>query len=60
MPSIVDRVQLLLGRKTVDPVCGMVIAKAKAAETSEHDGNTYYFCSAGCKQSFEANPGQYR
>ncbi|WP_367079317.1 YHS domain-containing protein, partial [Luteitalea sp.] len=30
-----------------DPVCGMTVEPAKAAATSEYQGQTYYFCSAG-------------
>ena len=32
---------------------------AKAAGTSQYQGQTYYFCSKGCKTKFDANPGQY-
>ena len=42
-----------------DPVCGMQVDPAKAAGTSEHQGQTHYFCSQGCKTKFDANPGQY-
>ncbi len=42
-----------------DPVCGMQIQKEQAAGQSTHDGQTYYFCSAGCKKKFDANPQQY-
>ena len=42
-----------------DPVCGMQVDPAKAAGTSEYQGQTYYFCSKGCKAKFDANPGQY-
>ncbi|MCX6024213.1 MAG: YHS domain-containing protein [Chloroflexi bacterium] len=42
-----------------DPVCGMEINEAQAAGKSEHDGRTFYFCSAGCKQKFDQNPHQY-
>ncbi len=42
-----------------DPVCGMQVDAAKAAGSSEHEGKTYYFCGAGCKRSFDANPAQY-
>jgi Cu+-exporting ATPase len=42
-----------------DPVCGMTVELAKAAATSEYQGQTYYFCSAGCKAKFDANPSQY-
>ena len=42
-----------------DIVCGMQVDPAKAAGTSEVDGRTYYFCSKGCKTTFDANPSQY-
>lgn len=42
-----------------DPVCGMQIDTQDAAATSEHQGQTYYFCSEGCKEKFEQNPQQY-
>jgi Cu+-exporting ATPase len=42
-----------------DPVCGMQVDPAKAAGTSQYQGQTYYFCSKGCQTKFDANPGQY-
>ena len=42
-----------------DVVCGMQIDPQKAAGTSTYNGQTYYFCSQGCKAKFDANPGQY-
>lgn len=42
-----------------DPVCGMEIDENDAAATSEHNGKTYYFCSTGCKQAFDQEPGRY-
>jgi len=42
-----------------DPVCGMQVDPAKAAGTSQYQGQTYYFCSKGCKTKFDANPGRY-
>lgn len=42
-----------------DPVCGMKVDPAKAQFKSEYEGKTYYFCSAGCKAKFDANPAQY-
>ncbi len=39
----------------IDPVCGMTVSPGKALE-SQHEGQTYYFCSAGCQQKFEADP----
>jgi Cu+-exporting ATPase len=40
--------------QVTDPVCGMTIDPAKAAGTSERNGETYYFCSQGCKEKFDA------
>ena len=42
-----------------DPVCGMDIDPATAAGTSEYKGQTYYFCSLGCKKSFDKDPEKY-
>jgi P-type Cu+ transporter len=42
-----------------DVVCGMEVDEAKAAGTSIHGGKTYYFCSAGCKKEFDADPGKH-
>jgi YHS domain-containing protein/uncharacterized membrane protein YraQ (UPF0718 family) len=42
-----------------DPVCGMTIDTATAAERIEHDGATFHFCSARCREEFERNPARY-
>jgi Cu+-exporting ATPase len=42
-----------------DPVCGMTVDPARAKATIEHAGNTYYFCSPGCKTKFSADPAKY-
>ena len=42
-----------------DVVCGMQVDPKKAAGQSEFSGKTYYFCCAGCKRKFDANPVQY-
>jgi YHS domain-containing protein len=42
-----------------DPVCGMQLEDDTAPETSVHDGTTYYFCSATCKQMFDQHPEYY-
>ena len=36
-----------------DPVCGMTVDEASASH-AEHDGQTFYFCCDGCRQSFLA------
>src|SRR6185503_1072723 len=42
-----------------DPVCGMEIDPAKAAGRSEHRRASYYFCSAHCQRTFDANPAKF-
>ncbi|MFH1185971.1 MAG: YHS domain-containing protein [Chloroflexota bacterium] len=42
-----------------DPVCGMDVTSQEAAGTSEYHGTVYYFCSLGCKQTFEQQPEKY-
>lgn len=42
-----------------DPVCGMEIDEKTAAGKSEYKGKTYYFCSTGCKKSFDQDPEKY-
>jgi len=45
--------------EALDPVCGMTVEIATARFTSEYNGRTYYFCAAGCKRSFDKEPGKY-
>lgn len=42
-----------------DPVCGMGIDPKTAAGKSEYKGQTYYFCSNGCKRAFDKEPERY-
>ena len=42
-----------------DPVCGMQVKPDDAAASSEHAGETYYFCCSGCKTKFDKNPEEY-
>ncbi|MEP7359737.1 MAG: YHS domain-containing protein [Anaerolineales bacterium] len=42
-----------------DPVCGMDVEESTTAGKSEYQGKTYYFCSPGCKRSFDQNPEKY-
>jgi Cu+-exporting ATPase len=47
------------GAKAVDPVCGMTVDPATAAHRAVHDGQHYFFCSAGCRTKFIADPDRY-
>ena len=40
-------------REAVDPVCGMTVPADASSRPFEHDGVTYYFCCAGCRDRFE-------
>lgn len=42
-----------------DPVCGMDVDEKTAAGKSEYKGQTYYFCSPGCKRAFDRDPEKY-
>ena len=41
-----------------DPVCGMTVT-AQSAHALQHEGKPFYFCSAGCKTKFAADPVKY-
>jgi YHS domain-containing protein len=43
----------------IDPVCGMSVEESPTALKSEYKGTLYYFCSPGCKRSFEKDPEKY-
>lgn len=45
--------------EAIDPVCGMSVATANAEHRSVYAGDTYYFCCAGCKHSFEKEPERF-
>ena len=42
-----------------DPVCGMTVDPHTAKQRAQHNGQPYYFCSAGCRSKFEADPDRY-
>lgn len=41
-----------------DPVCGMEVDTGTDLKF-EYEGETYYFCSRGCKLDFEEDPEKY-
>ncbi|MGD9671577.1 MAG: heavy metal translocating P-type ATPase [Hyphomicrobiaceae bacterium] len=47
------------GASAIDPVCGMTVNIATAKHVLEHKGQDVYFCSAGCKEKFSADPNRY-
>ena len=42
-----------------DSVCGKTIDAAKSRGESEYKGETYSFCSVGCKQKFDSAPDHH-
>ncbi len=42
-----------------DPVCGVKLNQTADLVRTNYDGNTYIFCSTGCKDKFDANPHLY-
>ena len=48
--------QIKVGLK--DPVCGMTVT-SQSPHVFEYEGQPVYFCSAGCKGKFAANPAKY-
>lgn len=49
---------IVMPKSATDPVCGMKVETATAKSTV-HDKHIYYFCSAKCRDSFEASPRTY-
>jgi xanthine dehydrogenase accessory factor len=45
--------------EAIDPVCGMTVMVADARYRATHEGPTYYFCSARCRNAFESDAAAY-
>ncbi|MBR0737156.1 heavy metal translocating P-type ATPase [Bradyrhizobium liaoningense] len=45
--------------KVLDPVCGMTVDPATSKHRFDHHGETFHFCSAGCRTKFAADPAKY-
>ena len=45
--------------RVIDPVCGMTVDPHTAKHRADYRGHTYYFCSAGCRAKFVADPQKY-
>src|SRR3712207_9139281 len=48
-----------LAERLRDPVCGMEVDPHATPHRAEHAGHTHYFCSAGCRTKFVADPARY-
>ncbi|WP_338312925.1 heavy metal translocating P-type ATPase [Bradyrhizobium sp. TM239] len=45
--------------KVHDPVCGMTVDPTTSKHRFEYHGETFHFCSAGCRTKFAADPAKY-
>ncbi|WP_291693964.1 heavy metal translocating P-type ATPase, partial [Bradyrhizobium sp.] len=43
----------------LDPVCGMTVNPETSKHRFDHRGETFHFCSAGCRTKFAADPAKY-
>jgi YHS domain-containing protein len=43
----------------VDPVCKMQLGREQIRESLVMDGQSYYFCSVGCRAEFQRHPEDY-
>jgi xanthine dehydrogenase accessory factor len=46
-------------QRAVDPVCGMTVAAVDSSPHATVDGVTTWFCCAGCRKKFLADPSRY-
>ena len=44
------------GAKVHDPVCGMSVDPLASKHRFDYRGETFHFCSAGCRTTFAADP----
>jgi xanthine dehydrogenase accessory factor len=49
----------VLKQEAKDPICGMLVDVNTAKHQSEFQGDSFYFCCAGCKQKFDRQPEKY-
>ena len=47
------------GRRAIDPVCGMTVDPHTTAHRHSDGGQDHFFCSAGCRTKFAADPTKY-
>ncbi|HEX7791294.1 MAG TPA: heavy metal translocating P-type ATPase, partial [Afipia sp.] len=45
--------------RVTDPVCGMSVDPATAKHRFAYKGQDFFFCSAGCRTKFEADPEKF-
>ncbi len=48
-----------MGKQATDPVCGMNVDPEQTPHHADHQGTTYHFCSARCREKFIAGPERH-
>lgn len=43
----------------IDPACKMEVDEKTTEHKSEYQGKAYYFCTPGCKKTFDEDPEKY-
>jgi YHS domain-containing protein len=46
-------------KSVIDPVCGMDVVPAMTEIKATMNGETYYFCAEGCRNSFIEHPEKF-
>ena len=46
-------------RMAKDPICGMTVDERTTKYTATYGDKAWYFCSPGCKATFEKAPARY-
>ncbi len=59
MPSTTRMTMAPPRPQVLDPVCGMTVDPATSKHHHTHHGETFHFCSAGCRTKFAADPAKY-
>lgn len=58
-PPLRSAALTILNKEATDPICGMTVDTAKARHKMQFQGQWFYFCCAGCKDTFENAPEKY-
>ena len=57
--DVSDALRRQTEEKVQCPVMKNWILASEAADSTEYNSKTYYFCCGGCKEQFLKNPDQY-
>jgi xanthine dehydrogenase accessory factor len=57
LPLLVD--EPAAGTTAIDPICRMTVAAVESSIHADVDGERYYFCCPGCKDTFLADPAAH-